>query len=111
MRRRRDGVDQLADVGHATDRLELVPSPQLLRQGEGVHRLVPVRQEADDVEDLPVRLQVEVVPVQHLQDALDGGAAVKRRAQRSLLRLQGLGRKLVGESSSRKHGKISSICN
>jgi hypothetical protein len=87
---RRRGVGQAREVGATADRLELARPLESLRHGDDVDRLTSLEQLEDGLEDLAVRLPVEVRRPEELRHLDDRIAVDEDRAEHRLLRLEAL---------------------
>ena len=104
---RRRRVRQRAEVGAATDRLEVTCSLQRLRDGHDVDRLAPLREVQHHRVDAAVGLAVEVLGLEEVRD-LDHGVAIDEDgAEHGLLGLDGLRRKTVDHGARGLHGRTS----
>ena len=89
-------------VGPAADRLQLARPLEGLRDRDDVDRLAPLEQVEHRLEDLAVRLPVEVRGPQELGDLDDRVAVDEDRAEHGLLGLEALGRQAID------HGHLES---
>ena len=96
VRRGHGAIGELAHVGRAADLGELAARLQDLRDGDEVDRLLSFDEIERGAEDFAMRLAVEVVAGDDLDDAVERGRVEEDAAEHGDLRLEALRRDLAG---------------
>jgi hypothetical protein len=104
--RGRRRIREARQVGATADAVELVAPLERLGHRDDVDRLAALEQLEDGLEDLAVRLPVEVRGPQELGDLDDRVTVDEDRAEDRLLGLEALGRQAVDHGHSESDGGL-----